>query len=134
MISEEAYLKIYNIADHDSLDTLWWTTGKATMFDFPENYSVSYQNRINLFCLLLERMLTEGKLRLAKRSTFLEGTPKEQITLFKNALPKTAEEMNEQESYWWYKDECPGGAVWYTDVDDGFQTSPVGDGRFYYWM
>ncbi len=90
--------------------------------------------RVDLFCEVVKAMLYRHDIRIAKDGLFLEGSPKEIADRFKLAFPKTSEEMFEKDAYWWFSDECPGGFVWYTDTnDDGFETSPVGDGRFYLW-
>lgn len=133
----DANISIERLLDdvqYDDLRGLWWVVERPTEYGFPANYTKSYQSRIDLFCTILEWLLSEGKMRLANHGIFLEGTPAQQADKFRNAFPKSEDEMNEKEAYLWFLDECPGGAVWYTDVDDnGFQTSPTGDGRFYYW-
>lgn len=113
---------------------LWYVSGKPSEFATTEIKIQAYADQIELFCGTLEWALSQKRFRLAKGGIFLEGTPSEQADRFRQAFPKTKEEMQEKDHYWWYLDECPGGIVWYTTIDDhGFQTSPVGDGRFYYW-
>jgi len=132
MIIDEAYQKIYENAQYDSLYTLWWMTERPDLFSFSIDYAVNYQCRIKVFCMILQRLLEEDKMRLAYGGVFLEGTPIEQANRFRGAFPK--DEKDFDETIWWLLEECPGGAVWYTDIDDqGFQTTPVGDGRFYFW-
>ena len=134
MINESTFEKIFQHLEFKALDELWAVTLFPSEFDFPKKYSTLYMGRIELFCQVLKWLLFNMKMRLANHGIFLEGTPQEQVNIFKKSFPKTEEEMLEKEHYWWYLDECPGGAVWYTDIDDhGFQTTPVGDGRFYYW-
>ncbi|MFD2571069.1 DUF596 domain-containing protein [Spirosoma soli] len=114
-------------------DELWAVTAYANDYSIMGDYT-SYQNRINLFSSVLEEILRREEARIAKKGQFLSGSPEEQANQFRNAFPTTLEEMNEKDAYWWYLDECPGGLVWYTDIDDnGFETSPTGDGRFYLW-
>jgi len=135
MANEEGYVDVVNHlrSQFFGLSELWATTEYAREYGITGDYS-SYQNRIDLFCKVLERILTNGEARIANRGIFLQGSSKEQSDLFRRSFPKSVEEMEEKDAYWWYLEECPGELVWYTDLDDeGFQTSPVGDGRFYFW-
>lgn len=126
--------KIIEDTVYDNLSGVWWVSARPTEYGFNIEYAKNYQKRVELFCLIIECLLSEGKIRIAKQGVFLDGTPIEQANRFREAFPKTEEEMKEKEGYWWYTEECPGGAVWYTHIDDnGFQTFPVGDGRFYFW-
>ncbi|PRY24135.1 hypothetical protein CLV58_14034 [Spirosoma oryzae] len=112
---------------------LWAVTAYANDYGIIGDYT-SYKNRIDLFSSVLEEILRMKEARVGSKGEFLSGSPEEQDTQFKNAFPTTLEEMNEKAAYWWYLDECPGGLVWYTDIDDNeFETSPTGDGRFYLW-
>lgn len=43
---------------------------------------------------VLERLLKEGKIKLAKNGKLLDGTINEQIERFKSVLPKTEEEID----------------------------------------
>ncbi len=119
---------------YDDLRGLWWAANNPTKYGISPINSETYQGRVNVFCLLLEYMLRTGEMRLANSGVFLEGTAEQLANRFKIALADKESVMEEQDSYWVFMEWCPGGAVWYTDIDDnGFQTSPVGDGRFYYW-
>lgn len=112
---------------------LWAVTAYANEYGLDGDYK-SYCKRVDLFCDVVKEMLARKDLRVAKGGIFLENSPDEISERFRYALPNTFEEMTEKDTYWWYLDECPGGFVWYTDAnDDGFETSPVGDGRFYLW-
>jgi hypothetical protein len=112
---------------------LWAVTAYANDYGIMGDYT-SYQNRIDLFSGVLEEIVRRAVARIAKKGQFLSGSPEEQANQFRTAFPTTLEEMKEKDAYWWYLDECPGGLVWYTDIDDnGFETSPTGDGRFYRW-
>lgn len=134
-LSRDAYTSIIDHLKSQffAMDELWAVTAYANEYGIIGDYT-SYQNRINLFSSILEVILRRGAARIAKKGQFLSGSPEEQANQFKNAFPTTLEEMKEKDAYWWYLDECPGGLVWYTDIDDnGFETSPTGDGRFYLW-
>ncbi|EBC0776157.1 DUF596 domain-containing protein [Salmonella enterica] len=68
-----------------------------------------------MFLWVLERLLNEGKIKLAKNGKFLDGTIDEQFECFKSVFPKTEEEIND--GIWFFDELCPGGAVWV--LDDG---------------
>lgn len=128
------FVKLAGHLRNNPLSELWAVTLYPDEFTFPYYYSLSYENRIDLFCIVLDWLLENEKMRLAKDGTFLTCPIKDQVVVFKKSFPETEKEMQEKDAYWWYLDDCPGGAVWYNSVEDeGGQTSPVGDGRYYFW-
>jgi len=132
-LGKDTYTGLINYLKNQFFATgeLWAVTAYANEYGITGDYT-SYQNRVNLFSNVLEEILRRKEARIAKEGQFLSGLPEEQAAQFRTALPTTLEEMEEKDAYWWYLDECPGGLVWYTDIDDnGFETSPTGDGRFY---
>ncbi|GAB3508783.1 DUF596 domain-containing protein [Emticicia fontis] len=123
MIPESKYQEFIENLVQMALGSLWHTT---------KDYSEIYEERIELFFIILRRLIEEGRIRLAKNGEFLIGTIDDQIELFKNAFP-TEKRMREIDSYWWFMDDCPAGSVWIIDREiDGF-TTPTGDGKHYYW-
>ncbi|EOA1953219.1 DUF596 domain-containing protein, partial [Escherichia coli] len=44
-----------------------------------------------------------------------EGSVEEQVERFRQAFPKTEEEM--EDGIWFFDESCPGGAVW--GLEDG---------------
>lgn len=62
----------------------------------------------------LTRLLKEGRIKLAKHGKFLEGSVDEQVERFRQAFPKTEEEM--EDGIWFFDESCPG-AVWV--LEDG---------------
>jgi hypothetical protein len=112
---------------------LWAVTAYANEYGLIGDYK-PHCKRVDLFCEVVKAMLARHDIRIAKDGLFLERSPEEIADRFKLAFPQTSEEMLEKDAYWWFLDDCPGGFVWYTDIgDNGFETSPVGDGRFYLW-
>jgi hypothetical protein len=132
MISNNSYLKIIDGLEQMALTNLWLATSDSIFYDFPKKYSETYQGRIELFFIVLGRLIEEKKLRLAKKGEFLQGTIDEQLALFKNAFPDE-ERMKEVETYWWFLDDCPAGVVWILDREIESFTTTAGDGKFYYW-
>ncbi|MFC3393739.1 DUF596 domain-containing protein [Brenneria rubrifaciens] len=83
------------------------------------NNKFPFEERKAFFFEFLQRLMEDGKVRLANHGIFLEGTIKEQIARFKDAFPKTEEEWKARdEEIWFLDDDCPGGAVWV--LDDGY--------------
>jgi hypothetical protein len=132
MISNESYFKLIDGLELMSLGALWYKTDDHILYSFPKHYSENYQGRIELFCLVLRRLMEEHKVCLDKNGELLQGTIDEQLALFKNAFPEE-ERMKEIDHYWWYLDDCPATAVWILDREiEGF-TTPAGKGKFYFW-
>ena len=98
----------------------------ATKYDESEvNVSkhLTFEERRELFIWSLGQFLANGKLRLMKNGAYLNGTLEEQVALFRQGFP--ASEIpdprypNEDASFWFYWEECPGEAVWRTEWPDG---------------
>ncbi|RYU95010.1 DUF596 domain-containing protein [Emticicia agri] len=124
IISETSYNELIENLELMALGGPLWSSTK--------DYSETYEGRIEVFFIILRRLIEEERIRLAKNGEFLKGTIDDQIKLFKNAFP-TEERMKEVASYWWFMDDCPAGSVWIIDREiDGF-TTPAGDGKHYYW-
>ncbi|SFN68313.1 DUF596 domain-containing protein [Xenorhabdus japonica] len=116
MVTDAEYKMVVEHAETQALDGLWayiapdmLPSKRVTSGDF------SFKERKRLFFWFLEKLLTEGKLRLAKHGKFLEGTTNEQLQSFYSVFPKTEEELIEQ--FWFFDEACPGGAVWV--LEDG---------------
>ncbi len=60
-------------------------------------------------------VIRKGRIKLAKHGKFLEGSVDEQVERFRQAFPKTEEEM--EDGIWFFDESCPGGAVWV--LEDG---------------
>ncbi|MGB4774158.1 MAG: DUF596 domain-containing protein [Daejeonella sp.] len=122
MINKEYLNEVYDNSLGHSLVSLWY------IFKNETNFQLSKDNFLE--CLYV--FIFENKLRLAKNGVFLKGSIQEQVKMFGNALPDE-ERMKEEESYWWYLDDCPGDAVWIVNEPiDGF-TTPAENGKYYYW-
>ena len=96
---------------------LSWLWDKSKMSDQP------FEDRKSLFFSLLEKTLETGRLHLKKNGHYLSGTPEEQVQLFRKAFPTSnipdPRYPNEDASYWFYGEECPGEAVWRVEHPDG---------------
>lgn len=106
MLTEKEYKDICDAAEMQSLNGLW----DYSIPDFREVEGFSFEERKLLFFWVFERLLNEGRIKLAKKGVFLSGTAKEQTELFRTAFPVNEEAM--EDGIWFFDDECPGGAVW----------------------
>lgn len=106
MLTEEEYIETTAAAELQALDGLW----TYSIPDYVKVSEFSFAQRQRLFFWLFERLLKEGRIKLAKHGRFLEGTVEEQVERFRQAFPKTEEEM--EDGIWFFDEECPGGAVW----------------------
>lgn len=75
----------------------------------------SFTDRREIFLWALNRLLKDGRIKLAKHGDFLEGSIEEQLERFRQAFPHTEAEM--EDGIWFFDEACPGGAVWV--LEDG---------------
>ena len=75
-----------------------------------------FQTRKEIFFYFVQRLLKEGRVKLAKKGHMLTGTIDEQLKIFHDAFPNNEDGMYDpkhmMEDYWFYDDSCPAGAVW----------------------
>ncbi|EAM6462444.1 DUF596 domain-containing protein [Salmonella enterica subsp. enterica serovar Senftenberg] len=104
-LSEKEYKELADAAEGQTLDAvLCYSVPDEMPTDF------SFEDRKEIFLWALTNLLKDGRIRLAKHKTFLEGSVEEQVELFRNALPKTEAEIDD--GLWFFDERCPGGAVW----------------------
>ncbi|MFD1801124.1 DUF596 domain-containing protein [Mixta tenebrionis] len=106
LLTDKEYEEITGAAELQALDGLW-------AYSIPDNKTpenFTFNERKETFFYLLEKLLQEGRIKLAKDGIFLAGTVKEQLKLFCKHFPKNEVEMND--GTWFFYDSCPGGAVW----------------------
>ncbi|MBW7984637.1 DUF596 domain-containing protein [Enterobacillus tribolii] len=106
MLNEDNFDDLCEALEGRNLQVGWWST---------ETFVNEYDARTKYFFWLLERLLKEGRIRLAKHGKFLEGSVDEQLERFRQTFPKTEAEM--EDGIWFFDEECPGGAVWV--LEDG---------------
>ena len=119
MLTDEQRDSLYDDLLHP-LSFLW--SDIEHLFDMkggdscPENFT----ERRNIFLYMLHRLMQEGRLKLAKNGKLLEGDIEQQVALFRDALPKSNEEIDMGvggSAAWFYIEACPGEAVWV--LEDG---------------
>ncbi|MFC3393738.1 DUF596 domain-containing protein [Brenneria rubrifaciens] len=114
-LNNEIYQEMKVELEGLSFSGIWWSC--VPEIRPQDNYP--FQKRKIFFFELIQRLMEDGKIRLANHGIFLEGTIEEQIARFKDAFPKTEEEWKARdEEIWFLDDDCPGGAVWV--LDDGY--------------
>lgn len=111
MISNIEYKTIVEFAETQALDGLW---AYITPDMLPSLYATydnfSFLERKQIFFWFLDKLLRDGKLKLAKNGKFLSGSIDEQLQCFYTAFPETEEQLIDQ--FWFFDEGCPGGAVW----------------------
>ena len=109
-LSEREYQELADAAEGQTLDAI-------LCYSVPDIYPAefSFADRREIFFWALTRLLKEGRIKLAKHGKFLEGNVDEQVERFRQAFPKTEEEM--EDGIWFFDESCPGGAVWV--LEDG---------------
>lgn len=112
MLSEHEYEEIWQAAEARPLSAVW-------SYSEPEDgqHPVTFHQRREIFFWLLEHLLKEGRIKLAKHGQLLKGSIDEQLDCFSRVFPKTEAEM--EDGIWFFDEVCPGGAVWV--LKDGSQ-------------
>ncbi|EBR8158668.1 DUF596 domain-containing protein [Salmonella enterica subsp. enterica serovar Newport] len=111
MLTELEYKETAAASEMQALNGLW----AYSIPDYVDNAAFSFDERKKLFFWLFERLLKEGRIKLAKHGKFLEGSVEEQVALFRQVFPHTEAEM--EDGLWFFDESCPGGAVWV--LEDG---------------
>ncbi|QYN43476.1 DUF596 domain-containing protein [Gilliamella sp. ESL0441] len=122
MIKEAEYNYVVDCAEQQSLNGLWAYIAPNMLPSLKvTGNEIPFQKRKALFFYFVHRLLKEGRLKLAKNGHLLSGSIDDQIKLFYDAFPKTADGMFDKQKlmddYWFFDDSCPAEAVWV--LDDG---------------
>jgi len=104
-LSDDEYNELADAAEGQTLDAV-------LCYSIPESFppEFSFSDRREIFLWVLERLLNDGKIKLAKHGKFLEGSIDEQVERFRKVFPQT--EMEMEDGIWFFDEVCPGGAVW----------------------
>lgn len=113
LYSDEEYKVFSDELEGTSISTVW----SAMRADNFEKNSMSYEEKKAYFLELLYRFMQDGKIKLASRGEFLEGSAADQIVRYREKFPKNQEEMDAGafDGFWFLTEECPGGIVWVHD-------------------
>ncbi|MDY4382898.1 DUF596 domain-containing protein [Pectobacterium brasiliense] len=77
----------------------------------------TYAQRQALFFTLLERLIAEGRIRLASQGDYLQGDPKYQVDQLRHAFPSemSDDELDDvDELGLWFFAKAPASVVWIT--------------------
>ncbi|MEQ9876077.1 DUF596 domain-containing protein [Pectobacterium brasiliense] len=77
----------------------------------------TYAQRQTLFFTLLERLIAEGRIRLASQGDYLQGDPKYQVDQLRHAFPSemSDDELDDVDEFGlWFFAKAPAGVVWIT--------------------
>lgn len=68
-----------------------------------------------MFLDFMLELVKNKELKLARHGNFLQGTPEEQIELFREVWPDEYDENDPKKDidYFWWSDVAPAGAVWF---------------------
>ena len=104
-LSDDEYNELVDAAEGQTLDAV-------LCYSIPESFSpeFGFSDRREIFLWVLERLLNDGRIKLAKHGKFLEGSIDEQVERFRKVFPQT--EMEMEDGIWFFDEVCPGGAVW----------------------
>lgn len=110
LYSDEQYKLFSHELEGDSVGTMW----SAMIAENFEKAAMSYDEKKEYFLELLHRLMQDGKIKLANKDKFLEGSVAEQIALYRENFPKNQEEMDayDIDGFWFLTEKCPGGIVW----------------------
>ncbi|WP_145594086.1 DUF596 domain-containing protein [Yersinia aleksiciae] len=115
LYSHDEYKLFQDELEGGSIGTLW----SAMRADNFGKDDLSFNDKKAYFFELLQRLMQDGKIKLAKHGVFLGGTIEEQIARYKAAFPKTEQEWKARaEDVWFFDEDCPGGIVWVHDNGD----------------
>ncbi len=110
IIDDDLYRERAKDLEGMSIGALW---GVSCPNEEIWNDSFPFEEKKKYFFAILQRLMEEGKAKLADHGKFLEGSVDEQIARYRAAFPKTKEEWKaKNEEIWFYDDDCPGGIVW----------------------
>lgn len=119
-----AYLEEANYSHEEphALSDLWSRLDSfGNEIPFPEKLNKNYLLKKETFFHIIKILMLHNKLRLAKNGQFLTGTIEEQLDKFKAIFPISEESKKGIGgiSTWFFMDDCPAGAVWVYQLEDG---------------
>jgi len=117
-IDEDIYNELVESVEGFTANALWssicsWVLKKTT----------SYEDRKQFFLSVMYRLMKEGRLKMASRGVFWEGTIEEQLQRYSDRWPKDESQLDKADFqmievdgalYYW----AEGGFVWV--YEDGF--------------
>ena len=101
------------------LDCAIYTDSLGTMHDLEDESN--FEMKKKLFFDVITLMLIDGRMRLAKKGQFLQGTIEEQVQLWRSSFPLSEQSQDEIGGIgtWFFMDDCPAGIVLVYQLEDG---------------
>lgn len=112
----------YSFNEPHALDDLWNRLSSfGNQIPYPENLAINFELKKEIFFYILRMLMSDGRLRLAKNGQFLVGSIDEQLEKLKKVFPESEESQKGIGgiSTWFFMDQCPAGAVWVYQLEDG---------------
>jgi len=120
-IEDHIYNEIIEAVEGSSANALWGFICRRILGTF-----VCYEDRKQFFLSVMYRLMKEGRLKLASKGTFWEGTIEEQLETYSSRWPKDESRLFKADFqliqdpqdgavYYW----AEGGFVWL--YEDGFE-------------
>lgn len=103
-----------------ALDSVWYALPYVFNRRLPD-VQINFERQTELFFKIVHILMSDGRLRIAKKGEFLQGTIEQQIALFRSRFPSYEESQAEigGVTTWFFVEDCPAGAVWIHQQDDG---------------
>ncbi|MCT7329107.1 DUF596 domain-containing protein [Ralstonia mojiangensis] len=112
MLTEKQVIEIFDDLNHP-LHFLWFAVGREYGVKAAQDSPESFAQRRADFLDLMERLLREGRLYLAKNGVLLTGSVEEITAAFRAAFPNSDADVDMGGAgTWFFTDACPGSAVW----------------------
>jgi hypothetical protein len=119
-LSDSLYGFIVENTRGQALNGLWAILNSLGLdLPYPERVECNFVLKRQLFFNILQKLMRDDKVRLAKNGIFLIGSIEEQIALFEKAFPISEEAMDS--GIWFFDVECLAGAVWVYQLEDGLE-------------
>ncbi|WP_111858300.1 DUF596 domain-containing protein [Acinetobacter sp. CFCC 10889] len=124
-MSYESSIKKIASNEYDNiqaLNGLWSNIDSIYLFLSQYGDLTDFNFKKKVFFNVLEYSMNKHWLKLAKEGKFLSGSIDEQVSLFRDAFPKSEIDNMEQDPIffeaWFFSDACPAGAVWVYNLDN----------------
>ena len=117
-IDTRLFNEIVEVVEGMAADALWGYICRRVL-----GMSVSYEERKQFYLSIMYRLMKEGRLKMASRGVFWEGTIEEQLQRYSDRWPKDESRLDKADFqmievdgalYYW----AEGGFVWV--YEDGF--------------
>jgi hypothetical protein len=112
MLADKDYEWIADGCEDMELNSVWDYFSEPGGTVYLKHNFVTFDSRREALLWIVKRLLEEGRIKLVNMRSHvpLEGSIDEQIQRFRDAFPKSDEEMDN--GFWFFSEACPGGSAW----------------------